>query len=129
MQTAGDSDGKGVVVVVETDDLIRGLLVRWLGEGDYRVVEASEESPNTAKAARPLLVIADVPNPRSAPALVRSLQAIYAAPILMLSARFQLGLEASADAARQLGVRKVLPKPFTREELLGAVNEAIEGSS
>jgi hypothetical protein len=29
--------------------------------------------------------------------------------------------------ARQLGVRNVLPKPFTRGELLSAVSESIDG--
>jgi hypothetical protein len=29
--------------------------------------------------------------------------------------------------ARQLGVSKVLPKPFTRGELLSAVSESIDG--
>jgi hypothetical protein len=28
--------------------------------------------------------------------------------------------------ARQLGVRKILPKPFTRGELLSAVGESID---
>ena len=34
-----------------------------------------------------------------------------------LSARFRRGLGASVAAARQLGVEKVLPKPFTRVDL------------
>jgi DNA-binding response OmpR family regulator len=121
--------GKGVVVVVETDDLIRGLLERWLGELGYSVVEAGEEAAKAAKAVRPVLVIANVSNPRGAQALIRSLQAAHAAPILVLSARFLRGLGASTEAARRLGVRKVLPKPFTRKELLSAVEEAIGGPS
>jgi DNA-binding response OmpR family regulator len=120
---------KGVVVVVETDDLIRGLLERWLGEAGYSMVEEIEEGGRAARATRPVLVIANVSNPRGAPALIRSMQAIYAAPVLVLSARFQRGLGASTAAAHRLGVRKVLPKPFTRKEFLGAVKEAIEDPS
>jgi CheY-like chemotaxis protein len=71
----------------------------------------------------------NVSNPRGAQALIRSLQAAHAAPILVLSARFLRGLGASTEAARRLGVRKVLPKPFTRKELLSAVEEAIGGPS
>jgi len=44
----------------------------------------------------------------------------------VISARFRRGLEASASASWQLGVRKVLPKPFTRRELLAAVRESLE---
>jgi FixJ family two-component response regulator len=35
-------------------------------------------------------------------------------------------LDSSVEAARQLGVHKVLPKPFTREDLLDAVRSAID---
>jgi len=35
-------------------------------------------------------------------------------------------LAGSADAARRLGVKKVLPKPFTRKELLAAMRESVE---
>jgi CheY-like chemotaxis protein len=43
----------------------------------------------------------------------------------VLSGRFRRGLARSAEAARRLGVEMVLPKPFTREELLSAVDEAL----
>jgi DNA-binding response OmpR family regulator len=69
----------------------------------------------------PCLVIVNAPKPRHAVTLIRSLQTAYAAPVLATSARFRRGLGASADAAQRLGARKLLPKPFTRAELLAAV--------
>lgn len=110
------------ILVVESDDLIRKLLERWLGEAGYRVVVGDYEIPACDEA--PLLVIADLGSPRCGEASIRSLQAVYAGPILIVSARFRCGLGASADVARRLGVRQVLPKPFTRKELLAAVREA-----
>lgn len=103
---------KGFVLIQEEDVLIRELLETWLGEAGYTVSASGDEQP--------CLVIADVPNPRRAQALIQSLQ-VYAAPILALSGRFRRGLAGSAEAARRLGVKKVLPKPFTRKELLSAV--------
>jgi DNA-binding response OmpR family regulator len=111
---------KAYVVVVEQDPLIRPLLERWLNEAGYEVSAGAR-----AGEGKPALVIADVPDPRSAEALIRSLQE-YAAPILALSARFRRGLAESAEAARRLGVKKVLPKPFTRKELIAAVRESVE---
>lgn len=104
---------KGFVLIQEEDVLIRELLERWLTEAGYTVSQSATEEP--------CLVIADVPDPSRAQALIHSLQAVYPAPILVLSGRFRRGLAGSAEAARRLGVRKVLPKPFTREELLAAV--------
>lgn len=70
--------------------------------------------------------IAGVPDPRRAEVLIRSLRE-DAAPILLLSARFQRGLGGSVEVARRLGVKRVLPKPFTRKELLAAARESVEG--
>jgi CheY-like chemotaxis protein len=106
------------VLIHDEDALIRELLECWLGEAGYRVAPAGDEAP--------CLVIADVPHPRRAQALIQALQAVYAAPILLMSGRFRRGLAGSAEAARRLGVRRVLPKPFTREELLSAVAAALE---
>jgi len=112
---------RGYVIVLEEDAQIHELLERWLSEAGYRVA-----APDALDGAQPALVIADVPKPQSADALIGSLRAVYAAPILVVSARFQRGLAGSAEAARRLGVKKVLPKPFTRKELLAAVRESVE---
>ena len=116
---------KGYILVVETDDLIRGLLERWLGEAGHAAVVCAPGDPVPERGLR--LVIADVESPRRAGARIASLQAAYQAPMLVISARFRRGFGASEAAARQLGVQKVLPKPFTRAELLAAVSETIEG--
>jgi DNA-binding response OmpR family regulator len=114
-------DRKCFIAIHEEDDLIRELLERWLGEAGYAIRGAGDETPCR-------LVIANVASPRGARPLIESLQAVYAAPILVLSGRFRRGLAGSAEAARRLGVKKVLPKPFTRKELLSAVHEALQGA-
>jgi DNA-binding response OmpR family regulator len=115
----------GYIVIVEPDDLIRELLGRWLREAEYDVVVASKDHvPNMVKAQ---LVIADISNPRGAQLTIEGLRDAYAAPILALSARFRRGLGGSSETAERLRVGKVLPKPFTREELLAAVRDAMGG--
>ena len=109
---------KGFVLIQEEDVQIRELLERWLGETGYSVSASGDEAP--------CLVIADVPDPSRAQALIRSLQAVYAVPVLVMSGRFRRGLAGSAEAAHRLGVKKVLPKPFTRKELLSAVAASLE---
>ena len=110
--------GKGSIVIHEEDDLIRELLERWLGEAGS-VVHRDGHGP-------PCLVVCNVPSPRGAQAIIEGLRAVYPVPILVLSGRFRRGLAGSAEAARQLGVKKVLPKPFTRKELLAAVQASLE---
>lgn len=117
---------QGYIVIVEPDDLIRELLGRWLGEAGYGVILSAKD--HSQAVVKPQLVIADISDPASAGITIGALRAAYSAPILALSARFRRGLGGSEEAARRLDVCKVLPKPFTREELLGAVGESIERS-
>jgi DNA-binding response OmpR family regulator len=116
------------ILVVEPDDLILGLLERWLGEAGYAVIEeASPTLPQAVGRGEPQLVIIDVPDPLIAEKTIKSVREVHASPILLLSARFVRGTGSgsSSSVARQLGVRNVLPKPFTRDELLLAVGESI----
>ena len=117
------------ILVVEPDDLILGLLERWLGEAGYVVVvEASLTQPQVVDdKEEPHLVIIDVPEPLGAGEIIKSVSEVHASPILLLSARLRRGTGSSISVARQLGVRNVLPKPFTRDELLSAVGESVGG--
>ena len=115
---------KGCIVIVEPDDLIRQLLERWLGEAGYRILDPVNDHERGKVV--PDLVIADVPDPSCAAGTMELLRAAYSVPILALSTRFRRGLGGSMEAAHRLDASGVLPKPFTREELLGAVDRAIE---
>ena len=117
---------KGYIVVIETDELIRGLLESWLRDAGYTVIVGDYDQ--RVREEEPRLVIANIPNPGQADPLMRSLQRLYAAPVLASSARFRRGLGQSTEAASRLGVRRVLPKPFTQEELLEAVRESLEAA-
>jgi DNA-binding response OmpR family regulator len=119
---------KGRILLVESNDLILDLLERWLGEAGYTVVVGTSQSLPQAvgEGGEPHLVIIDVPAPHSAEKTIKSVREAHARPILLLSARFRRGAGSSISVARQLGVRKVLQKPFTRGELLSAVGEAID---
>lgn len=116
------------VLVVEPDDLILDLLKRWLGEAGYMVVVGTLQRLPQVVGGRgsPHLVIIDVPTPRSADQSLECVRGVHACPILLLSASFVRDIGSSTAVARQLGVRKVLQKPFTRDELLSAVSEAID---
>ena len=119
---------KGRILVVEHDDLILRLLERWLGEAGYTVLsETPQNLAAVGEKAEPELIIIDVPTPRSAEKTVKAIKEVRASPILLLSARFRRSTGSSISVAQQLGVRNVLPKPFTRDELLSAVSESIDG--
>jgi CheY-like chemotaxis protein len=115
---------KGHIVVIEPDELIRRLLERWLTEAGYQLAFAGKDRDGPLVAPR--LVITDISDPGRARNTIEALRLTYAAPILALSARFRRGLGGSSEAAQQLNVEQLLPKPFTRRQLLRAVRETLK---
>jgi DNA-binding response OmpR family regulator len=111
------------ILIVEGDDLVRGVLERWLREAGYAVDVF--ETGTLAHRPRADLLIANVANPRAAAPLVAALRTAGATPILLISARLRRRAGQSREVARELGVRGVLAKPFTRAELLSAVSESL----
>ena len=113
------------IVILEKDALMRGLLAEWLTGAGYAVRDRGRRAASAGEGAD--LVIVDLYMPRQAGVdVVRAVQQAHpGAPVIAISAQFRAGLAASCRAARALGARKLIAKPFTREDLLGAVHAVI----
>lgn len=109
------------IVIIEGDELMNALLGETLTEAGY-FVRTSGRSEAVAEA--PDLLIVDVYMPRSAGAeTLRDARVAHPrTPIIAISGQFCSRSTACADA---LGVRRVIPKPFSRDELLDAVRAVI----
>jgi CheY-like chemotaxis protein len=113
------------ILVIEDDLMVRELVVSILEDENYAVIASQ-----TAAAARPILehvqfdlVITDGFNPSSTPMLVDSIEMIRAAgatPVALFSVQ-----EVKLDAARALGFRGILAKPFDLETFLAQVRELL----
>jgi DNA-binding response OmpR family regulator len=113
------------IVIIEEDDLMRGLLDEWLSAEGYCVrARQLHEPPGDDEAA---LVILDLYMPREGGAeAVRAAQQAYpGVPVIAISAQFRPGLESSWWAARALGVRHLMAKPLKRADLLAAVRALV----
>jgi response regulator NasT len=114
------------VVVAEDEALIRLDLVEMLREEGYDVVaEAAdgEAAVRLAEEHRPDLVVLDVKMPRmDGLAAAERIMAARIAAVVMLTAFSQRAL---VDRARAAGAMAYLVKPFTRAELVPAVEVAL----
>jgi CheY-like chemotaxis protein len=104
------------VLVVDADPALNGLLEEWLSEEGCRVVQQD-----------PDLILVDLPLPRQTGAnLVRQLAARHpGTPLIALSSNFFGRIEANGAVARALGAAAVLPKPLTREALIGTLRKLL----
>src|SRR5689334_5118089 len=92
---------RGYVLLVEPDEQIRELIRRWLSEEGYAICIPLDPAMNTHDDM-PSLIIANVGSPAGGGRVLASVRAVYAAPVLALSARFRRGLGASSEVAHRL---------------------------
>ena len=114
-----------IILIIDEDSAMRELLGEWLVADGYRVVGwPAGEGLGEAGVD---LVIVDVPNLRTDGAdTVRKARAEYPlAQVIGMSTQLGQSLLPHSPAARSLGVRRLLAKPCSREELLESVVDAI----
>jgi DNA-binding response OmpR family regulator len=113
------------IIIIEDDELIDALLKEYLSEAGYRI--CSGGSSDTAAGAKADLVVIDVYMPRGTG--VEKLQSVRAAhpgtPLIAISGQFCSGLAQCRATADALGVKRIVAKPFSRDELLEAVRDVI----
>ena len=120
------------VLVVDDEEQVRALTVRILTRFGYRVLEASGVEIALSLLDEPTanvdLVLSDVAMPGlSGKDLFRAIsQSRPGLPVVFMSG-YALGVYAPEGLIEE-GV-KMLPKPFTQEDLLGFVTEALEGAA
>ena len=115
------------IVVIEEDKLMRGLVMEWLNAEGYSVRAGG---PGDAPPNKADLVIVDVYMPRHEGAkTLRAVKATYPeTPLIAISGQFRSGLAGPCTTAKALGVQQVIAKPFTRYDLLAAVQDVIRTS-
>src|SRR4030095_470617 len=113
------------IVVIESDKLMRDLLVEWLSAAGYSV--RTPAPADVEASADPDLVIVDVYMPRHEG--LQRLRAVKAAnpetPMIAVSGQFRPGLGGSPTIAEARGVEHVIAQTLSRRDVLAAVHGAL----
>jgi CheY-like chemotaxis protein len=117
------------ILVVDDDVLIRSLVAEWLTQAGYSVRQAEHGVAALAmlRSAPACLLITDMHMPclNGAETLDIVGREFPALPVIAMSGHFGSGLGTTPEMALRQGARKVLAKPFARDDLLGLVREVV----
>jgi two-component system KDP operon response regulator KdpE len=114
-----------LVLIVEDDSELRGVLRTLLESHGYRVVDAATGSRGLieARSHRPDLIVCDLGLPDMDGAdLIRSIRSFSTVPILVLSART---MEEEKILALDAGADDYVTKPFGAQELLARARASL----
>lgn len=120
------------IMVIEEDSAMRVLISEWLaGEGhEVRSLPRHDTASHTVHDAAVDLVILDLSHLRLRSAeTARALKAVHDAflhaTVIGISTQLGRSLSHDSDVAHALGLNRLLSKPCTRDELVGAVATAL----
>lgn len=121
--------GVARVLVVEDDDGLRGLLSDILEQSGYEVIEARNglDAMVTCRNLRPDVVLSDMMMPRlDGFDLLHDFAEVFPMiPVVAMSAAFVVN-PGLVDSARARGAASILAKPFSPDDVVAAVNRALE---
>jgi len=118
------------ILIIEDDDLMRGLLVEWLSAAGYPVrvgalsgegTEGTDRSDPAEAPADLMIVNVNRPRQQGAERLRRVREAHPGTPVIAISSQFCGSIAGCAASAQAIGADRMLAKPCGRTELLDAV--------
>src|SRR6266550_898650 len=114
------------ILIVDDDQRLRALLVRYLGEQGFEVRAVADSASMDKQLARERydLVVLDLMLPgEDGLAICRRLRALNTSPaIIMLTAK---GDDIDRIVGLEMGADDYLPKPFNPRELLARINAVL----
>ncbi|HZF83320.1 MAG TPA: response regulator [Burkholderiaceae bacterium] len=113
------------ILVIEKDSAMQTLICEWLGAEGYATRGISMVAADPVWTAD--IVVVDLPNLRSRGCdTLRAVRESHPhAALVGLSTHLGRSLRSNSASAHALGLRRLVAKPCTRQELLGAVSEAL----
>ena len=116
------------ILIIDDDDLLRGVIAKSLGYAGHEVLQAGDgqQGVDLFNATAVDLVITDLimPVQEGVETILRLRRTRPGMPIIAISG----GLTNSKlylDMAAKIGAQRVLPKPFTPQELIQVINEVL----
>ena len=118
------------IIVIDDDVQIRVLLKEILQQEGYEVVDAPDglEGVRLYRENPADLVITDIIMPeKEGLEIIRELRTDFPeVKIMAISGGGRIGPEPYLQIAERLGAKSILTKPIERDELIGAVREALK---
>jgi DNA-binding response OmpR family regulator len=121
-----------LVLLIDDDDLVRGMLTKALTNAGHKVTEAADgqQGIEVARSASFDIVVTDLVMPvqEGVETIMTLRRERPRLPIIAISggvSRSKLYL----DIAGKIGARRILPKPFTPKELLALIEQVLAEES
>ncbi|MBN2810611.1 MAG: response regulator [Spirochaetales bacterium] len=119
------------ILIVEDDVSVSGMVQALLEEEGYQVstVPSAEKAKEILNTEKPELALVDIILPgQGGMDLILELHTAYPdLKVVLTSGKIDMNKSTFKVLAHQFGVISILPKPFTVEELLETVRDALAG--
>lgn len=120
------------VLLIDDDELVRGMLTRALSEARYTVIEAADghQGVNLARSTSVDIVVTDLVMPvqEGVETILTLRRERPRLPIIAMSGGVN-NSQLYLDIAAKIGAKRILPKPFTPKELIRLIEQVlIEGA-
>jgi CheY-like chemotaxis protein len=116
------------ILLIDDDRPLRTVLAEALSLAGHEVFQAEDgrQGVEIFRVARPDVVVTDLimPGQEGIETIVQLRQEFPDLPIIAISGGASHS-KLYLDMAKRLGARRIIPKPFSADQLLGAITEAL----